>query len=115
MSFLETVAAPIRPASVVLRPAAAVLRPVLLPRLLVEAAADVRSIAVSTRELTVAVNQLADIDRRVSVLEERGHANAPGRRGDGRRGRRRSASRPSRWDASPAASPGAAASAAETL
>ena len=55
MSFLETVAAPIRPASVLLRPAAAVLRPVLLPRLLVEAAADVRSIAVSTRELTVAV------------------------------------------------------------
>ena len=36
MSFLKTVAAPIRPASVVLRPAAAVLRPVLLPRLLVE-------------------------------------------------------------------------------
>jgi uncharacterized protein (UPF0335 family) len=70
MSFLETVAAPIRPASVVLRPAAAVLRPVLLPRLLVEAAADVRSIAVSTRELTVAVNQLADINERVGALED---------------------------------------------
>jgi hypothetical protein len=70
VSFLETVAAPIRPASVVLRPAAAVLRPALLPRLLVEAAADVRSIAMSTRELTVAVNQLADIDQRVGVLEE---------------------------------------------
>jgi len=70
MSFLETVAAPIRPAGVVLRSAAAVLRPVLLPGLLVEAAADVRSIAVSTRELTVAVNQLADIDERVSVLED---------------------------------------------
>ena len=69
MSFLETVAAPIRPASVVLRPAAAALRPVLLPRLLVQAMADVRSIAISTRELTVAVNQLADIDRRVGVLE----------------------------------------------
>ena len=70
MSFLETVAAPIRPASIVLRPAAAVLRPVHLPRLLAEAAADVRSIAANTRELTVAVNQLADIDQRVSVLED---------------------------------------------
>jgi uncharacterized protein YoxC len=70
MSLLETVAAPIRPASIVLRPAAAALRPVLLPRLLVEAAADVRSIAISTRELTVAVNQLADIDRRVEALED---------------------------------------------
>jgi hypothetical protein len=69
VSFLETVAAPIRPASIVLRPAAAVLRPVQLPRLLAEAAADVRSIAANTRELTVAVNQLADIDRRVGVLE----------------------------------------------
>jgi len=70
VSFLETVAAPIRPASIVLRPAAAALWPVLLPRLLVEAAADVRSIAISTRELTVAVSQLADIDRRVGVLED---------------------------------------------
>jgi uncharacterized protein YoxC len=70
VSFLETVAAPIRPASIVLRPAAAALRPVLLPRLLAEAAGDVRSIAASTRELTVAVNQLADIDRRVGVLED---------------------------------------------
>ena len=70
MSFLETVAAPIRPASIVLRPAAAALRPALLPRLLAEAAADVRSIAANTRELTVAVSQLADIDRRVGVLED---------------------------------------------
>lgn len=69
MSFLETVAAPIRPASVVLRPAAAVLRPLLLPRLLVEAAADVRSIAVSTNELTVAVAELDAIRGRVENLE----------------------------------------------
>ena len=67
MSFLETVAAPIRPVSVVLRPATAA---VLLPRLLMEAAADVRSIAVSTRELTVAVSELAEINERVGVLED---------------------------------------------
>jgi hypothetical protein len=67
MSFLETVAAPIRPASVVLRPAAAA---VLLPRLLMDAAADVRSIAIATQELRIAVNQLAAIDDRVGVLED---------------------------------------------
>jgi hypothetical protein len=69
VAFFETIAAPIRPAAIVLRPAAALLRPAQIPRLLVETAADVRSIAISTRELTVAVNQLADIDRRVGVLE----------------------------------------------
>lgn len=69
MAFFETIAAPIRPAAIVLRPAAAVLRPVQLPRLLAEAAADVRSIAVSTSELKETVNQLADINRRVGVLE----------------------------------------------
>ena len=70
MPFLETIAAPIRPAGVVLRPAATALRPLLLPKLLLQAIADVRSIAISTQELTVAVNQLADIDQRVSSLED---------------------------------------------
>jgi uncharacterized protein YoxC len=62
---------------VVVRPAAAVARPigaaisVRNPLGLVgQMAQDVRSIAVSTEELTVAVNQLADIDRRVGVLED---------------------------------------------
>jgi hypothetical protein len=70
MPFLETIAAPIRPAAVVLRPAATALRPLLLPKLLLQAIADVRSIAISTQELTVAVNQLADIDQRVSSMED---------------------------------------------
>jgi len=59
-----------RPAGVVARPAAALLRPALLPRLLVEAVADVHSIALSTRELTDTVKQLALINQRVGSLED---------------------------------------------
>jgi DNA repair ATPase RecN len=55
-----------------MRPAAAVARPIgaLLPLSIVgQMAADVRSIAASTNELTVAVEELDVIRRRVETLE----------------------------------------------
>jgi hypothetical protein len=53
-----------------LRPLQAAVTPVLsIPRLLVQAAADVHSIAASTRTLTVAITQLEAISERVESLD----------------------------------------------
>jgi hypothetical protein len=54
-----------------LRPLQAAVTPVLfLPRLLAQTAADIQSIAASTRTLTVAVAQLESISARVDSLDE---------------------------------------------
>ena len=65
---LRSINALVRPAGALTRPVAAALRPATLPRLLVQAVDDVHSIAVSTRELTIAVEQLALIESRVDSL-----------------------------------------------
>ena len=77
MSLFNLVLTPLRPgAALVARPASAVARPVgtaLSVRLplgtVSQMAADVRSIATSTEKLTVAVEELDAIRRRVETLE----------------------------------------------
>ena len=77
MSLLSLVVTPLRPgAALVTRPATAVARPIgaavsmRLPLSVVgQMAADVRSIATSTEELTLAVEELDAIRRRVETLE----------------------------------------------
>jgi len=76
VSFVSLVLTPLRPGAMLVRPATAVARPigaaisVRLPLNVVgQMAADVRSIAASTNELTVAVEELDAIRRRVETLE----------------------------------------------
>jgi hypothetical protein len=76
VSLFSLVLTPLRPGAVLVRPATAVARPigaaisVRLPLAIVsQMAADVRSIATSTEELTVAVDELDAIRRRVESLE----------------------------------------------
>ena len=59
----------VRPAGNIVRPVAVALRPGM-PRLLVQMADDVRSMAISTRELTETVRQLAMINQRVAATED---------------------------------------------
>jgi hypothetical protein len=76
VSLFSLVLTPLRPGAALVRPATAVARPigaaisVRLPLGIVsQMAADVRSIATSTEELTVAVEELDAIRRRVESLE----------------------------------------------
>ncbi len=76
MSLVSLVLTPLRPGAVLVRPATAVARPigtaisVRLPlNVIGQMAADVRSIAASTDELTAAVDELDAIRRRVDTLE----------------------------------------------
>jgi hypothetical protein len=76
MSLVSLVLTPLRPGAVLVRPATAVARPigaaisVRLPfGVVAQMAHDVRSIAASTEELTVAVDELDAIRRRVETLE----------------------------------------------
>ncbi len=66
---LRPATALVRPAAAAVRPAALALRPTLLLGLIAQAAEDVHSIASSTRELTVAIDELAAIRSRVETLE----------------------------------------------
>jgi hypothetical protein len=61
---LSLVQAPLRPLQVAVSPA------LFVPRLLAQAAADIHSIAASTRTLTVAIAQLESISDRVDSLDE---------------------------------------------
>jgi hypothetical protein len=77
VSLVSLVLTPLRPGAVLVRPATAVARPigaaisVRLPLgVVAQMAQDVRSIAASTNELTVAVDELDAIRRRVETLEE---------------------------------------------
>jgi hypothetical protein len=77
VSFFSLVLTPLRPgAALVARPATAVARPIGAVisaqqplNVIGQMAADVRSIATSTNELTVAVEELDAIRRRVETLE----------------------------------------------
>jgi hypothetical protein len=66
---LRPATALVRPVGAAVRPAAVALRPNLLPGLITQAAEDIHSIASSTRELTVAIDELAAIRSRVESLE----------------------------------------------
>jgi hypothetical protein len=77
VSLLSLVLTPLRPGAVLVRPATAVARPigaaisVRLPfGVVAQMAQDVHSIAASTNELTVAVDELDAIRRRVETLEQ---------------------------------------------
>ena len=70
MAALDRIGSPVGRVLTPLRPVGAVIDPLLLvPRLVLQAAADIQSIAASTRTLTVAIAQLDAITERVDSLD----------------------------------------------
>jgi outer membrane murein-binding lipoprotein Lpp len=70
VAALDRIGSPVGRALTPLVSAGAALNPLFLPRLLIQAAADIQSIAASTRTLTVAVAQLEAINARVDSLDD---------------------------------------------
>jgi hypothetical protein len=70
VAALDRIGSPVGRALTPLRPIGAAIDPLLLlPRLVLQAAADIQSIAASTRTLTVAIAQLEAISERVDSLD----------------------------------------------
>jgi hypothetical protein len=70
MTALGRIGSSVGTALTPLRSVGTTLNPLFLPRLLVQAAADVQSIAASTRTLTVAIAQLEAINEHVDSLDD---------------------------------------------